>query len=173
MDDVSNLGVVDGIWYVDNTKYPGPQKQRNFVVYPASQQETLNEALRDNARALKLEDPRSYSEASVNLETMEHLCSGAVRVMKLTDRSGRLLYFWESLNEDKIQDESVRTHLGNLACYLYWKQSSSQLNYEFTDPAALQNGDTWEDALLRGIGAGVTIPECNISDTLDSKNILT
>ena len=48
MDDVIKMGISDGIWYYDNTKRPGPSKQRNFAVYPKQQQDMLNESLQNN-----------------------------------------------------------------------------------------------------------------------------
>ena len=127
----------------------------------------MNEALRKNVCALNLKDPRSGYDASVNLETMEHICWGVVRAMKFTDRDGRVLTSWDCLNEETVSYKNERLHFDNLSCYLYWKQYSCQLKCEFTDPAALQEGDSWEDALLRGTADGVIIPECRIKKTDD------
>ena len=81
MDGAGSMGVVDGIWYYDNTKHPGLLKQRNVAKYPASEQDFSNEALRNNVRVLKLPDPRTGYEASVNLETMEQICQDILRHM--------------------------------------------------------------------------------------------
>ena len=140
MDGATSISA-DGIWYYDNTKQPGPTEQRNYVKYPSLQQDLLNEALRKNVSALILKDPRSKYDASVDLEIMEQICWGVVRAMKFTDRDGRVLISWDCLNEETVSYKNERSHFDTLSCYLYWKQYSCQLKCEFTDPAALQDGD--------------------------------
>ena len=100
MEHVLRSGIIDGIWYVDNTKRPAPEKARNYVRYSDEQQSILNNALRDGVTSLALPDPRHSYPARANLETMEHTCSQYARAMKLTDRTGRLFYSWDCMNED-------------------------------------------------------------------------
>ena len=40
---------------------------------------------------------------------------------------------------------------------------SSQLHVEFYDPEAIQPGDTYDDALDRGVHEGITITKCRLS----------
>lgn len=109
-------------------------------------------------------DPKGY-EADANLDSMEMECWNYTRYLELKDEQGRVLFSWDIINTEFTEYVNYRKHFDNLSCYLYYSQYHRQLRYEFIDPAALQYGDSWDDALARGVDVGVTIPECRIYST--------
>lgn len=151
------------IWYVDSTKKGSkPDKWRDdthWERYSERNQTALNLAFQEGTSQLCIMKEKWQCEVLVDLDKLEQYDDEkTVRYMKCHYSIGNLCKSWEEQNP-RTRRESFNT----LSSYLYHEELSTRLQLEYFDPSALQAGDAYEDALLRGVDEGTTITKCRLT----------
>ena len=139
------------VWFFDNTKRGSdPEKWRcnwHWERYSDRNQVALNNAIGEGRAKLEILKEKWNSMAPVDLQKLKQDDTDNVaRYMKCLHPSGILYRGWD---EEHPRDQ--RNSFDTLDLFLYWRELSSQLEEEFHDPSAIQPGDTWDDALARGV----------------------
>ena len=167
-------------WEIEGTRLAEAWKQRNWKRMDTEDERWMNEHYKE---LNTVERPHPWCKGQVlsidfgRLESTNRT-TGVLRRLRILDASGVVVRSWDNevgiavkeANEAEKEDET-RKCFPTEKLYLYWWSLQVQINYEFHDVGALQEGDEAIDGLTRCVEAGMTLIGCSVERTAEVPDV--